>query len=369
LYRSQAVIDLAAIQSNLKHIASIMPETTGIMAVVKADGYGHGVLPVSRAAMKAGVKCLAVADVHEGVELREGGITLPVLVLGGMLPVLSEVSVKYDLTQTVYSVDIIDAMEEACRKHAKRAKIHIKVETGMNRLGVRPGKELQAILERVQQSESLVLEGIFSHFAVSELPDKSFTISQFDKFTQAIHQCHEMGLHPLTHIGNSGAALECPLAYLDMVRVGIAMYGLHPAGIMDPVLKPAMKWVTNVVHVKTIQQGDTVSYGRIWEAPGDRVIATLPVGYADGYKRLLGNRANVLIHGKRAPVVGRICMDHLMADVTEIGNVATGDEAVLIGTQNEETISANEIAALMDTISYEIVTTIGNRVERVYING
>lgn len=369
MYRSQAVIDLEAIKSNLRHVIGLLPEHTGIMAVVKANGYGHGVLAVSRAAAEAGARYLAVADVYEGVELRDGGFTAPVLVMGGMLPELASFSVVHNLAQTVYSVEMIDALDAACERAGRRANIHIKVETGMNRMGARPGPELQAVLNRARQARHIDVEGLYSHFAVSEIEDKAFSIRQSELFKKAMEQCHSAGFKPLVHIGNSGAALECPFAHLDMVRVGIAMYGLHPAGVEDRALKPAFEWKTNVVQVKTVHEGDTVSYGRIWEAREDRVIATLPVGYADGYKRLLGNRADVLIRGRRAPVVGRVCMDHMMADVTDIGGVDVGDEAVLIGRQGGESISADELARLMDTINYEIITTIGDRVKRVYING
>jgi alanine racemase len=304
------------------------------------------------------------------VELRDGGFTAPVLVMGGMLPELASISVENNLAQTVYSVEMIDALEAACRKMGRRALIHIKVETGMNRMGVRPGAELQAVLDRAKAAaEAVEVEGLYSHFAVSEIADKSFSIQQSGLFKQAIQQCYDAGFRPLLHIGNSGAALECPFSHLDLVRVGIAMYGLHPAGSADRALKPAFEWRTSVVQVKSVHQGETVSYGRIWEATEDRVIATLPVGYADGYKRILGSRADVLIHGRRAPVVGRVCMDHMMADVTDIGGVAVGDEAVLIGRRGEEEISANELAELTGTINYEIITTIGDRVKRVYVNG
>jgi alanine racemase len=368
LYRSHAIIDLGAIRGNIRYVQNQLKEGTGIMAVVKANGYGHGVLAVSRAAVEAGAKFLAVADVCEGVELREGGVKSPVLVMGGMLPELAEVSVLHDLAQTVYSADMVDALQAVCVRHGRRAKMHIKVETGMNRMGVRPGPELQAVLDRAKTAPNLDVEGLYSHFAVSEIPDKSFTMRQFRAFQLAAKQCEDGGFRPLLHIGNSGAALECPFSHLDFVRLGIAMYGLHPAGAADAALKPALEWKTNVVQVKTLHRGDTVSYGRTWEAPGDRVIATLPVGYADGYKRLLGNRAHVLVRGRRAPVVGRVCMDHMMADVTEIEGVRTGDEAVLIGRQGGECVSAEELAALMDTVNYEIVTTIGDRVKRVWID-
>lgn len=369
MYRSHALIDLGAIRSNLKHVSGLLGEGTGIMAVVKANGYGHGVLPVSRAAVEAGARYLAVADICEGVELREGGLASPVLVMGGMLPEFAEISVLHGLAQTVYSTDMVDALQAACEKHGRRARMHIKVETGMNRMGVRPGAEMQAVLDRAKASPAVEVEGLYSHFAVSEIPDKSFTAMQNELFKQAVEQARAAGFSPLLHIGNSGAALECPFAHLDLVRVGIAMYGLHPAGALDTALRPAFAWKTSVVQVKAVHRGDTVSYGRTWEAPGDRVIATLPVGYADGYKRLLGNRAHVLVRGKRAPVVGRVCMDHMMADVTDIQGVRVGDEAVLIGRQGSEAISADELAALTDTIHYEILTTIGDRVKRVWIDG
>jgi alanine racemase len=368
LYRSHAMVDLSAIRSNLRYISSLLPMTTGIMAVVKANGYGHGVLPVSRAAVEAGASYLAVADVCEGVELRQGGIVTPVLVMGGMLPELAEISVGHDLAQTVYSAEMVKALEAACEKTGKQAAMHIKVETGMNRMGVRPGGELQAVLDEAHRSPHLIIEGLYSHLAVSEISDKSFTLRQCELFNNAIDQCHAAGFHPLLHIGNSGAALECPFTHLDLVRVGIAMYGLHPAGIADLALKPAFEWKTNIVQVKAIHKGDTVSYGRAWESPGGRVIATLPVGYADGYKRVLGNRAHVLIRGRRAPIVGRVCMDHMMADVTGIEGVRTGDEAVLIGRQGNVAVSANDLATLADTINYEIITTIGDRVKRTWLN-
>jgi alanine racemase len=304
----------------------------------------------------------------EGAELRKSGITVPILVLGGTLPQQAGIAVEYGLLQTVYSAEMVEALQERCEQLGKKVSIHLKIETGMNRLGVRPGEELQRLLDCVKHSPSVTIEGAFSHFAVSEIADKSFTILQFERFQQAIRQCNENGFYPITHISNSGGVLECPFAYLDMVRVGIAMYGLHPAGVKSPMLRPALKWVTNVVQVKTVPDGETISYGRIWQAHGERIIATLPVGYADGYRRALGNHSHVLIRGRRAPVVGRVCMDHLMADVTDIPGVETGDEAVLLGPQGDEEITADELANLLDTIHYEIITNIGERVKREYVD-
>ena len=366
---TRTVVDLGAIKSNLAAIKSLLPGKTGIIAIVKANAYGHGLNAVARAVLQEGVACLAVAGVSEGAALRQGGITAPILVLGGTLPQQANIAVEYGLLQTVYSVEMVEALQACCMRTGSMVSIHIKIETGMNRLGVRPGVELQELLNCVKESPLVTVEGIFSHFAVSEIPDKSFTIHQFQLFEKALRQCNENGLYPMTHISNSGGALECPFAHLDMVRIGIAMYGLHPAGIKSGILKPALEWKTNVVQVKTVPSGETVSYGRIWQADGDRVIATLPVGYADGYCRAFGNRASVLIRGHRAKVVGRVCMDHLMADVTGIEGVQTGDEAVLLGKQGGEEVAAEELAALVDTINYEIITTIGERVKREFING
>ena len=366
MYRSQAAINLAAIKQNIAFIREGLPVNTSVMAVVKANGYGHGLLAVANAALDAGAAYLAVADVYEGSELRQRGITAPILVMGGMLPSLAHVTVENGMTQTVYSAEMVAALQTACSVHNRKVKIHIKIETGMNRLGVRPGAELDALLQAVERAPDVELEGLFSHFSVSEIEDKSFTLAQYERFQQAVEQCHGRGHQPMLHISNSGAILDCPFATLDMVRLGIAMYGLYPDGKTEGELQPAMEWRTNVVQVKTVHPGDTVSYGRAWTADEERTIATLPVGYADGYRRVFGNRACVLIHGRRAPVVGRVCMDHCMVDVTGIEGVAVGDEAVLIGRQGEENISAEELATHAGTISYEILTTIGERVKRVY---
>ncbi len=366
MHRSQAIVDLSAIKHNIAVVRQALPADTAIMAVVKANGYGHGLLAVANAALDAGATYLAVADVYEGSELRHRGVTAPILVMGGMLPSLAAITVENGMTQTVYSTEMVDALQAACTEQSRQVKIHVKVETGMNRLGVRPGGELDALLDAVAQSPDVRLEGLFSHFSVSEISDKSFTKAQYERFQQAVEQCAARGIHPICHISNSGAILDCPFATLDMVRLGIAMYGMYPDGGTVGELRPALSWKTNVVQVKTVEAGDTVSYGRIWTAESRRVIATLPVGYADGYRRLFGNRAEVLIHGRRVPVVGRVCMDHCMVDVTGIDGVAVGDEAVLIGRQGEETITTEELAACVDTINYEIITTIGERVKRVY---
>ncbi len=365
---TRTIVDLGAIKQNLRAIKAMLPEQTGILAVVKANAYGHGLGPVAHAAIQGGAACLGVAMAVEGAELRKTGVTIPILVLGGTLPQQANIAVEYDLLQTVYSCEMIEALQARCEQIGKKVSIHLKIETGMNRLGVRPGEELQRLLDCVKGSPSVHIAGAFSHFAVSEIPDKSFTIAQYERFQRAMEQLHANGFHPTTHISNSGGALDCPFAHLDMVRVGIAMYGLHPNGEHPDALRPALEWKTNVVQVKTVPDGETVSYGRIWTAHGDRLIATLPVGYADGYRRSLGNRSHVLIGGRRAPVVGRVCMDHLMADVTDIPGVTTGDEAVMLGRQGDEQITAEELADLTDTINYEIITNIGERVKREYID-
>ena len=362
---TRALVDLPAIDSNIRHVRSRLQGDASIIAVVKANAYGHGMLPVARRALQSGAIMLAVANDTEGAQLRESGIGAPILVLGGMLPQHAANVVKHRLIATVYTQEMIYALSKAAVGD-RAVPVHIKVETGMNRIGVRAGEEMSALLNALNSCPRVKPVGMFSHFAVSDQPDQTFTGRQAQSFLEAAEQVRAAGFSPRLHIGNSAAALWCGFAHLDYVRLGIAMYGLDPGGTPNPDLVPALSWVTRVIYVKQIDEGDTVSYGRTYTAPGPRTIATLPVGYADGYRRSFGGAAQVLIGGKRAPVVGRVCMDQCMVDVTGIPGVKLGDEAVLIGRQGGETITADELADIAGTINYEIVTCIGARVLRVH---
>ncbi|MGI5877578.1 MAG: alanine racemase [Christensenellales bacterium] len=361
---TRVIVDLSAIEHNIGFVRQGLGHETGLIAVVKANAYGHGMLEVARRALGCGASMLAVATDAEGAQLREAGIGAPVLVLGGLLPQCAPALVRHRLIPAVYTSEMIYALSRAAAPD-RTVPIHIKIETGMNRSGARPGRELAALLEALSECPRVRLTGMFSHLAAAEQPDDSFTRRQYDVFRQAVEQAREAGFSPRLHIGNSAAAMRHRFAHMDWVRLGIAMYGLDPSGSANPNLRPALSWVTRIVCLKRIAAGETVGYGRTYTAPGPRIIATLPVGYADGYRRAFGG-ADVLIGGRRAPVVGLICMDQCMVDVSGIPGVKVGDEAVLLGRQGVEEITAGELAAIAHTIHYEVVTCIGSRVPRIY---
>ncbi len=369
---THTIIDLDALRHNIAVLREHVGRETKFMAVVKANAYGHGIVETSLAAQYAGAEYLGVSIPEEGMKIRDAGVTANILILGGMLPEAAELVVAYDLIPTVYSFALLEALQREAHKHNTVCRIHIKADTGMNRIGVKTVKEFRELLGRALACPNIKVEGLFTHFAVSEIPDKSFTIEQGRRFLEFIHAAREMGVSPLLHASNSGALLDLPEELkFDIVRAGIAMYGYHPGpGCGEGVdLKPVLTWKTAITHVKQIEPGDTVSYGRRYTATEPRVIATLPVGYGDGYKRCLSNKAFVLIHGKRVPVVGTVCMDQFMADVTELDDVRVGDEAVLLGCQGDACFDADEMANLADTISYEILLCINDRVPRVYTGG
>ncbi|NLG36875.1 MAG: alanine racemase [Clostridiales bacterium] len=362
---TRVIVDLSAIERNIGFVRQGLGPETGMIAVVKANAYGHGMFEVARRALGCGVSMLAVATDAEGAQLREAGIGAPVLVLGGLLPQCAPTLLKHRLIPAVYTSEMIYALSKAAAPD-RAVPIHIKIETGMNRSGARPGRELSALLEALWECPRVRLTGMFSHFAAAEEADDSFTRRQYDVFRQAAEQAREAGFSPRLHIGNSAAAMRHAFAHMDWVRLGIVMYGLDPAGDANPNLQPALSWITRIVCLKRIEAGETVGYGRTYTATGPRTIATLPVGYADGYRRAFGGRADVLIGGRRAPVVGLVCMDQCMADVSGIPGVKVGDEAVLLGKQADEEITAGELAAIAHTIHYEIVTCIGPRIPRIH---
>ncbi len=369
---THTIIDLDALRHNISALREHVGRETKFMAVVKANAYGHGIVETSLAAQYAGVEYLGVSIPEEGMRIRDAGVVANILILGGMLPESAELVVTYDLIPTVYSLALLDALQQEAEKHNTVCRIHIKADTGMNRIGVKTVKEFRELLGKALAYPNIKVEGLFTHFAVSEIEDKSFTLEQGKRFLEFIDAAREMGISPLLHASNSGALLDLPEELkFDIVRAGIAMYGYHP----DPRcgetvdLKPVLTWKTAITHIKEIQPGDTVSYGRRYTATEPRMIATLPVGYGDGYKRCLSNKAFVLIHGRRVPVVGTVCMDQCMVDVTGIEGVKVGDEAVLLGRQGDACFDANEMAELADTISWEILLCISDRVPRVHTGG
>ena len=304
-----------------------------------------------------------MANLKEALELREAGITSPILILTESPTSVMDEIIQYDLSQTIYSFTEAQALSEEAQKRNKSACVHVKIDTGMGRVGVRPS-EANAFIAKLSSLPGLKLEGVFTHFAKAEDPDDSFTKEQFQKFSRLISKIDNI---PIKHSANSAGVLFHPETHLDLVRVGLMMYGLYPQGNSRRVinLKPALSFKSRVAYLKKVPAGTPLSYGCTYTVPQETNIATIPVGYADGFSRRLSNRGQVIIRGQRFPVVGRVTMDLTLVDVGS-SNVAVGDEVVLIGEQNGQIISADEVAALEDTISYEVVCGIGKRVPRIY---
>lgn len=360
-----AEINLSAIRDNIRKIKGLLRPETKFCAVVKADGYGHGAVLVARAALQEGADYLAVALMSEALELRQAGIAAPILILGYTPPEQARLAVDYDITQTVYTPAMIRALSQAATAVGKKAKVHIKVDTGMGRIGVKP-EETVDFAVFINSCPGIDLEGIFSHFAVADSLDKTYTRRQYDLFGQALAGLDKKGIViPIRHIANSAAILDLSDMQLDMVRAGIILYGLLPSEEVQPVisLEPAMKFKAQISHIKRVSSGAAISYGRTFITDRPSVIATLPVGYADGWTRLMAGKASVLLHKKRAPLVGRVCMDQCMIDVTDIPEAAPGDEVLLFGGAE---LPVEEVAAHMGTINYEVVCMVSKRVPRQY---
>jgi len=335
------------------------------MAVVKADGYGHGAVPVSRAAIRSGATYLGVSSPEEAAELREAGIKIPILVLSLIQPEEAYKSVALKLEQTICSQDLAAALDREAGKVSTRINVHIKVDTGMGRIGVFPENTL-AFVRRLRRYKNLNLAGVFSHFSSADEADKTFARRQLEIFNGVTREIEAAGIHiPKKHMANSAAILDLPESYLDLVRPGIMIYGLYPSPHVSRTMKlrPAMTLRTKVAYVKSVPAGNPISYGRTFFTRKETRVATLPVGYGDGYSRLLSNRGAVLIKEQRAPLIGRVCMDMCLADVSGIKDVRAGDEVILFG----EELSVDEVAQNMGTINYEVVCGVGKRVPRVYV--
>ncbi|WP_371376051.1 alanine racemase [Sporomusa aerivorans] len=362
-----AEINLTAIKKNVEAIKKGLKPGVRFCAVVKADGYGHGAVAVARAVLAAGADRLAVAILAEAVELRKAGLLVPILILGYTPPHQARTVAAYGITQTVFSLEDARALSAAGVEAGKKVKIHIKVDTGMGRIGVLP-EEAGEFAAAVSSMPGLELEGVFSHFATADEADKTYAKEQFARFAEALDRIAAKGISiPVRHIANSAATLEMPETHLDMVRPGIILYGLWPSDQVERniILTPAMQLKAQIAHIKAVNAGTSISYGRAFTTAQASTIATLPLGYADGWTRRLSGRASVLIRGRRAPLVGRICMDQCMADVSGIPDVEPGDTATLFGAPE---IPADEIAGILGTINYELVCMVGKRVPRTYMN-
>ncbi|NLX70826.1 MAG: alanine racemase [Clostridiales bacterium] len=369
---SRAIVDLSKLDRNIKEIMKKLKTGTQLMAVVKANAYGHGAVEVARQALLSGASWLGVAIPEEGAELREAGISAPILVLGGIDQTQISTVVKYDLSQCVFSLEIAKLLNEEAKRAGKRIGLHIKVDTGMGRIGLTDPEKVRKLCNELKTYSHIDMEGIFTHFAVADEHDKSYTRNQLARFNMILDVLMKDGINfKYIHAANSAGILEYDDAHFNMVRGGIAIYGYYPSQYVKEhslvKLEPILQWETKVVDVKNINKGDSISYGRTFIADKPMKIAVLPIGYADGYHRYLSNKGWVIINGYRARVVGIVCMDQVMVDVTHIPAVKPGDKAVLIGKQGEESITAEELACLGDTISYEVLTGIGYRVPRVFV--
>ncbi|HKL12272.1 MAG TPA: alanine racemase [Halanaerobiales bacterium] len=363
-----AEVNLDHIKFNLNQVIKNVPEETMVMAVVKADAYGHGVLPVAHAAVEAGADRLAVALPEEGRKLREADFELPIQILGEVLPKQVSILVENDLIPTISKLETVEQLDELANKKGITKKVHVKVDTGMGRIGVFPDNALDFIKE-VMSFENIKVEGLMTHFAKADEEDKDYTYNQWDQFQMVIDRLEEENIDiPIKQAANSATIIDLPHMALNMVRPGIMMYGLRPSHEVDQdfKLKPALSWKAQIVYLKEVPPGTGISYGATYITKKKAKIATIPMGYADGYARLLSNKGEVLINGQRAPIRGRVCMDQFMVDVTHIDDVKIGDEVVLIGKQGDAEFSATEMADLIGTINYEITCDITKRVPRIY---
>jgi alanine racemase len=363
-----AEIKLDNIDYNIRQVKENVSQETLVMAVVKADAYGHGVIPVARRAIKAGADRLAVAIPEEGVELRKSGFEVPIQIFGEVLSPQIPLLIDYNLTPTVSKLETIKELNRYAKEKGVKKKVHVKIDTGMGRIGLFP-EDVLSFIEKANKLSNIEVEGIITHFAKADEEDKEYTQTQFDKFSRVISLLEEEGIDiPIKQAANSATVIDLPEMQLDMVRPGIMMYGLRPSHEVDKdfSLKPVLRWKSKIVYLKDVSPGTSISYGATYITKEKRKIATIPLGYADGYFRQLSNKGEVLINGHRAPIRGRVCMDQFMVDVTDIPSVKTGDEVVLIGKQGEEEITATELADLTGTINYEITCSISKRVPRVY---
>src|SRR3990170_2987380 len=364
-----AYIDLKALEHNYLELRRRVTPAARMMAVVKANAYGHGAIEAARTLESLGGAYFGVAIQEEGAALREAGITSPIAVLGGSFPDQAPDMVEYGLTPVVFDMDSARALDEAAKKRGAVLPIHVKIDTGMGRLGILP-EEAVPFFSELKGLENLRVEALLSHFAESEAEEKEFSHRQLSAFLKAAEEIRGLGVNPkLLEMANSAALVDFERSALGMVRPGIMLYGSYPAPrLRESIkLKPVMQLKTRILLVKSVPAGFTVSYGRRFTTNRPSLIATLPIGYADGLPRKLGNSGEVLIGGYRAKIAGTVCMDLTMVDVTGVPGVKAGDEAVLIGTQGNETITAEEIADKADTISYEIFCRLSARVPRVYI--
>ena len=368
-YRVYADIDLDAIYENVKNAKALLKKDTKMMAIVKADGYGHGAVEVARQIDEL-VDAYGVAILEEGIELRKAGFTKPILILGYTPKPLYPAMIRYDIATAVFTMEMAKEISDTAVAMHKNANIHIKLDTGMSRIGFAITKESKEIIEQIAKLPGIEIKGCFSHFARMDEKDKTKANEQFAKFTKMVNALEKDGVDlGIRHISNSAGIMEAPEVQMDMVRNGICLYGLYPSEEVQKErlpLKPAMELKAYVSYVKTLEPGVEIGYGGTYTTTKKTRVATIPVGYADGYSRCLSGKGSVLIHGKKAPILGRVCMDQFMVDVTDIDNVCVGDRVTLFGKDGDSCITIEEISAMAHSFNYEFVCGIGKRIPRVY---
>ena len=368
--RTWAEVDLDAIAHNMREIRKITNPDSQIMAVVKADAYGHGFMEVTKTLLENGADRLAIAVLQEGKQLRSRGVTVPILLLGAAMENDIEDIINFEITPNVFSYDFAKAISYEAEKKEKVTKIHIKLDTGMSRIGYVVSEENIAIIDEIVKISKLPyieIEGIFSHFSTSDEYDESYTRLQFKRFMNVVNALEERGVHiPIKHICNSAGIMMYPEMHLDMVRPGVILYGLYPSDEVDKSrldLIPAMTLKSKITYVKEVEAGRGVSYGKVYITDKATKIATVPIGYADGYLRKIAENGEMIVNGVKVPIIGRICMDQCMIDVTDVHNIERGDEVIIFG---REGITMDDVASWLDTINYEVSCVIGKRIPRIY---
>nr|WP_247681736.1 alanine racemase [Paenibacillus sp. Marseille-P2973] len=374
---TQAVIDLDALYSNYTELRQGLPSDMKLLACVKANAYGHGAATVAKELERYGADYLSVAFLDEALELRRAGVKIPVLILGYTPPHGVRTAWEHDITLTVFSWEVLETIRDLDpSEFPHKLKVHIKIDSGMGRLGLLPGEEAVAFIRNALQIPHVEVEGMYTHYATADEEDKSYTLEQYRRFQEVVDALREHEIHiPIIHTGNSAVAIDIPELSCRMVRIGIALYGLYPSDEVhrDRIkLRPILSLTTELVRVKTMPPHSAISYGAKYVTDRDERIGTIPIGYADGYSRLLGGKAQVLIRGRRVPVVGTICMDQCMVSLQplaeEAEEIQAGEEVVLIGQQSGGEITADELASMLGTIHYEVICMLAHRVPRLYVS-
>jgi len=363
-------IDLNALRHNLSALKKRVGPQTKILGIVKADAYGHGDYEISRVLLNNGGEMLGIAILEEGIQLRDKGIKAPLLLLGGIFEEQIDTVIQYGLTPTVYDLKLAEVLSKRAYYFNTIMKVHVYVDTGMGSIGVKHDKAVEFV-KFAKNLKNLLIDGIYTHCSSSDEKDLAFTNLQIKRFRDVLDALDaSKACIPLRHMANSGAILGYPEAYFNMVRPGLSLYGLYPSEDVsrDTGIRPVMSFKTRVIHIKDMESGDVVGYGRTYRITKPTRVATLPLGYDDGYNRLLSNQGEVIIRGKKASIIGRVCMDQCFVDVTNIKDVSVGDEVVLYGSQGQEIIPIESIAKQLNTIPYEVTCSISKRVPRIYIN-